>query len=194
MRRLVEHQRGIFTGQLRKTRRACRGARGQKALEQEAIGRQAADAERRSDGAGAWHGTHGQPLLLRGAHESIPGIGNQRGTGVGDERDAPAAADIVEHGIGAGPLIVLVQRLFRRADAVVIEQAGRHAGVLAIDHIGGSEGFEGAQGDVAQIADRGGDDIEAGRQRRRVERRAGDEIPGRPGCVAQWRSLMINEE
>ena len=56
--------------------------------------------------------------------------------------------------------------------AVMVEQLAGDAGVLAGDQVGAGQGFERAHGDVAQVADRGGDEVQAGRQRRRYAARA----------------------
>jgi hypothetical protein len=74
---------------------------------------------------------------------------------------------------------VLVQRLARRRDAVVGEELAGGARVLAIDHIGAGQRLEGAQADVAQIADGGRHHIEARRQRRRREAGSRDEKAAR---------------
>jgi hypothetical protein len=44
-------------------------------------------------------------------------------------------------------------------------QLGKHARVLAGDEIGGPQHVEGAQGYVAKIADRCGDNVQPGRER-----------------------------
>jgi len=53
----------------------------------------------------------------------------------------------------------------RRPDAVALEQPGGDAGVLAGDEVGGRQRLERPQRDIAEIPDRGGDQIEPGRQR-----------------------------
>src|SRR5690606_5022274 len=78
--------------------------------------------------------------------------------------------------VGLGALIVFVQRHAAALDAVMVEQAGRHSRVFTKDYRGGGQGFERPYGDVAQVADRRGDDIEAGRKRGSGEGGAGDEI------------------
>ncbi len=45
------------------------------------------------------------------------------------------------------------------------KKPGAHSGVFAQDQLGGGQRLKGAQGDVAQIADRGRDHVKARRQR-----------------------------
>ena len=52
----------------------------------------------------------------------------------------------------------------RRGDAIVPQEHGRHPRVLAGDEIGGGQCLQGTERDVAEVADRGGDDMQAGRQ------------------------------
>ena len=116
---------------------------------------------------------------LASARARISGKPGSDSSGVpASEISASAAAgrDAVDDVLGLGPLIVLVQGDAAPLDAIVVEQPRRHAGILAEDDLGRGQRFERADGDVAQVADRGGHDIEARRQRRRREGGAGDEI------------------
>ena len=63
---------------------------------------------------------------------------------------------------GAMPLVVLVAAHGRRGDGEVVEQLLRLARVFAGDAVGAPEDIEGAQGDVAEVADGSGDEVEAG--------------------------------
>ncbi len=49
----------------------------------------------------------------------------------------------------------------RRADAVALGQLAGDAGILAGDAVGRRQGFQRAQADVAEIADRRGNEIKA---------------------------------
>ncbi len=66
---------------------------------------------------------------------------------------------------GAGVLVVLVAAYGGGCDLEVVEQLLRLARVFAGDAVGALEDVEGAQGDVAQVADGGGDEVEAGGER-----------------------------
>jgi hypothetical protein len=50
----------------------------------------------------------------------------------------------------------------RNGNAVVARQLGEDARVLARDQVGGAQHVERAQGDVAQVADRRRDNVQAG--------------------------------
>src|SRR4029077_10515505 len=63
----------------------------------------------------------------------------------------------------------------------MVEQFPRHPGVLAGDYIGRREGLQRPERDVAEVADRGGDEMQTGREPRRLDRLAGMAI--RPGPV-----------
>ena len=55
-------------------------------------------------------------------------------------------------------------------DAVVAGKLGEHAGVLAGDQVGRMQDIERTQRDVTHIADRRGNNMQAGRQRRFTRR------------------------
>src|SRR5262249_19791883 len=78
--------------------------------------------------------------------------------------------------------IVLVIRAQRSGDAIAVEKLAGDAGILACDQVGGGENLERAHGHVAQIADRSGDEIKPGGQRRRGGGAAVENI-GRAGGV-----------
>src|SRR6185437_12247062 len=101
------------------------------------------------------------------AHQPVAGIGNQRRPRIRDEGDRLAVRQPREQ---FGPClggIVLVIRRQRRTDAEPRGQLAGHAGILAGDHVRSGQCFQGAERDVAQDSDRGGDDVEPGRQLRR---------------------------
>ena len=102
------------------------------------------------------------PRLLRGAHELIAGIGNQRRAGVGDERDCGAVAEPLEELRPRRRGVVIVVGRERRDDGVAIEELARHPRILAGDQIGAGKRRERAQGDIAEIADRRRHDMQSG--------------------------------
>ena len=65
--------------------------------------------------------------------------------------------------------VVIVIGRQRCCDAVMIEQLSRDAGILAGNHVGAGERFQRADGDVAQISDRGRDEIETRALPRRLK-------------------------
>ena len=72
---------------------------------------------------------------------------------------APSASRRSSSGPRLRGVVVVVGRE-RRRDAVVVEQLAGHARVLAGDQVGGGQHLERPQRDVAQIADRGGDEVQ----------------------------------
>ena len=80
---------------------------------------------------------------------------------VADDGDARARLERGGKLDGAGGLIVLVVADGGRADTEVVEQLLRLARVLAGDAVDRAQDAQGAQGDVLQIADGRGDEVEA---------------------------------
>ena len=116
------------------------------------------------------------------AHQFVAGIGNKRRAGIGDQRDRLAlgqAGEQLRPRLGG---VVLVIGRERGRDAVMLGQLAGDAAVLAGDHVGGGERLQRAQADVAQIADRGGDQIEPGGRRRGLDDRPVKRITARPGA------------
>jgi hypothetical protein len=64
----------------------------------------------------------------------------------------------------------------RRADAVAVKQFAADAGVLAGDQVGAGQRLQRPQRHVAEIADRGGDDIEPALDLRRLDRLAAKKV------------------
>ena len=65
----------------------------------------------------------------------------------------------------------------RNGNAVGAGEPGEDTRVLAGDQVGGAQHVERAQGDVAQVADRSRDDMQAGRQRVLIRRHAAGGLP-----------------
>src|SRR6516225_1474952 len=118
------------------------------------------------------------------AHELVTGVGDERRPGVRDQRDRGILGepgDELRPRLGG---IVLVIGGERGGDAKMVEKLAGDARVLACDEVGGGEHLERPHGDVAQIADRSGDQIEAARKRRRAGRVAVEDV-GASGAVAE---------
>ena len=105
-------------------------------------------------------GDAGGDGFARTSHDA--GIADAGHAGVGDEGDAGAGLEGVDQFSGALALVVLVTADGGGGDCEVVEQLLRLAGVFAGDAVGVLEDFEGAEGDVAEVADGGGDEVEAG--------------------------------
>ena len=136
--------------------------RRQKSDEQELIGRQARDGQCRHHRRGAGQCRDLVTGVLRGADELIAGVGDQRRAGVGHQRDRRAFGQPAQQHRPRLRRIVLVIGRQRPGDAVAVEQLVRDAGILAGDQVGAGQRLQGAQRDVAEIADRGGDDVQPG--------------------------------
>ncbi len=74
---------------------------------------------------------------------------------------APALSDSTSS-VRAMALVVLVIADGGRGDGEVVEEFLGLAGIFAGDAVGVLEDFEGAESDVAEIADGRGDEVEAG--------------------------------
>ena len=184
---LEQHERGRNAVELGNARAPRRLLRGQKSLEEEPVGRQRAHHQRRKHGGRAGQGRHARALLACRAHELVAGVGDQRGAGIGDERDGCALGEPCQQlGPGLGGVVVVIGRE-RGGDGVMVDELAGDPGVLAGDHVGRGQDFQRPHGDVAQVSDRGSDQVQAGSQRRRGHRLAMEDVApaapvaGRPG-------------
>src|SRR5262245_3769622 len=158
--------------------------RRQKSLEQESVGGKPAERKRREDRRGSGQCRQARARGLRFAHELVTGVGHERRPGVRDQREGGAVGepgDELRSRLGG---VVLVVGGERGGDAVMVEELAGDARVLACNEVGGGEHLQRSHGDVAQIADRGRDQIEAGRQRRCDGRVTMEDIAG-GGPVAE---------
>ena len=142
---------------------------GEKALEEETVGRQAGGAERGQYRGSARHRNDGVTGLYRFAYQLVTGIGNQRRAGIRDQRDRLPFAQAGEQLRPRLGRVVLVVGRERRCDAVMLGELAGDAAVLAGDHVGGGQRLERAQADVAQVPDRRRHQIKARGQRRSVQ-------------------------
>ena len=91
----------------------------------------------------------------------------------------------------------------RGGNGVAVEQPAGHPGVLAGDQIGGGQSLKRPQRDVPQVSDRGGDQVQAGGQRRGLDRMTCQQVGLGPRfgalgailaasepAVMAWRSLL----
>ena len=132
----------------------------------------ASTAEGARQGGDAVAGFAGRP------HQLEAGIGDERRAGVRHQRDGGACGEPRDElRPRLGGVVVVVGRE-RRGDAVMVDELAGDPRVLAGDQVGGGQHLQRPQGDVAQVADRGGDEMQAGRQRR-----GGDRLAVQPvGC------------
>jgi hypothetical protein len=159
--RFIPDQGGAQTGAFGSTQPGERGAAGglfggRETQEQEGMGRQAREGEGEEGGVGSGQRADRQALGEHGADEAVTGVGHQGGAGVGDQGDAATLAQHVEHLDDTPLLVVVVQGKGAGMDAEIGEQAGGDPGILAQDKIGGLQGNDGAVCDIAEVADRCG--------------------------------------
>jgi hypothetical protein len=109
-------------------------------------------------------------LLARRAHQLETGIGDERRAGVADQRNSGAVGETGKQLRARLRGIVVVIGGERGRDAVMVEELAGDAGILAGDEIGRRQHLQRPHGNVAQIADRSGDQVQPGRQRRRHDR------------------------
>ncbi len=135
-----------------------RGLRGQEAFEGKAIAGQAGHAQRRDQRRRARHRADLHPGRTRGAHQPEAGIGDQRGTGIADQRQRLACLQARDDPLRDRLLVVFVQRHQRRGDPEMREQLAAAAGVLGADRRDIAQGLLRPRRQVAEVADGRGDD------------------------------------
>src|SRR4029453_11360937 len=138
----------------------------QETLEEKTVGREPAQRERCEHRRRSWQRGHACARGARFAHQLVAGVGYERCAGVRDQRDRSAGAEPSDELRSRLRGIVLMVSGERGRDAIVVEKLAGDASVFAGDQLGGGKYLERPHGDVTQIADRGGDQIEPGWQRR----------------------------
>jgi hypothetical protein len=135
-----------------------------KESEEEDFGRfEAGDGEgggegRRPRDGEDWHGA-----AVGFGNEAGAGVGDGRGAGVADKGDnaiESRAEDVIEAALD----VVLGEAEAARGSGGKGEDAGGGAGVFGGDEGGGAEDCGGSWGQVLEVADGRGDDVEAGRE------------------------------
>jgi hypothetical protein len=91
-------------------------------------------------------------------------VADARHSRIGDEGDPFACLQFGDKFDGPVAFVVLVQANGRHCDFEVVEELLGLAGVFAGDPVGGFEDAQGAEGDVFEVADGGGYQVEAGGQ------------------------------
>lgn len=109
MRGLEKNERARLMRKLRETLAAFAATRRQEALETEARRRDAGDAERRSSRRWAGYRAHIMTRRARCTHEFITRVGQERGTGIADERDDGAGIEPRHQFADTRRLVVFVQ-------------------------------------------------------------------------------------
>ena len=144
-------------------------------LEIKPVGRQAGDAKGGERGGRARRGGDREAKGYRLGDKLIAGIGDQRSSGVGNERQGLTFGDAPNRARPSLGGIVLVVRRERRLNSVAREQGSRDAGVLGQDRVGAGQHCESAQCHVGEVADRRRHDVKPGAQGGGGDGRAGDD-------------------
>jgi hypothetical protein len=136
---------------------------GLSAREETEEGEWARDESRGGNGGGkrGWSGD-GRDRVAggeRGSNKRLTGVGDGGSAGVADEGDV-ARGKCFEEAVAAGTFVEGVVAEEWSLDAEMGEQAAGVSGILGGDQGDLAEDAQGAGGDVLQVADRGGDDVE----------------------------------
>lgn len=110
------------------------------------------------DGGGAGKDREFDFLIAAGFEKTVAGIRETGSAGIGNDGDFFAALGTCDEFRNALFFVVIVERDEWARDFEVVEELARMAGVLAGDEVGLAESFDGADGDVTEVADGGGDE------------------------------------
>ena len=125
--------------------------------------REARDGERRRQRRGAGHGEDGHARLVRGLDGARAGVGDGGRARVGGEGD-DARARRLQQARDARLHVVLGEAEGGRGRARALGERAQDARVLGGDEGGGAQDGRRALAQVGEVADGGGDDVEAGRE------------------------------
>jgi hypothetical protein len=131
------------------------------ANEVELAGGETAHGQRGDECAGTRDGFDAESGVEGSADDAFTGITDAGGSGVGDKGDALLLLKSFEDLCGAAGLVKPEAAEKRLADLVVGEEPPRMAGVFGDDDIAFAESAEGAQGDVLEVPDGGGDEVKS---------------------------------
>ena len=142
---------------------------GRKPANDETVGRKPANVSAVSAAEAPGTACTGDTLRDRLAHQLEAGVGDQRRSGIADQRDARALSQL---GAAGGAARARHCGRYRRSAALqmpwIASSLARHPCVLRGDEVAGLQHIQRPQGDVAGIADGRGDDIKPGRQALRI--------------------------
>ena len=160
MGRLVQNQGARFAAQGVQHAPAPTLPGGQKPLEREAVGRQTADAEQRGHHRWAGDGNDADARFGRGVDQTVARVGNTRGAGVADQRHVLSRVQAVDQLRRLGRFGVVVIARQPRGYVVMREELAGVASVFRGDQIDFPQDAQRSDGDVFQIPDRRGDDVQ----------------------------------
>lgn len=131
-------------------------------MEGEGFGGQAGGDESREGGVRAGDGKDVDSGGDGGNDEGCTWVCYARGSGVGDDRDFGSGLEVGDKLCGARLLVEEVIADGGGFDGVVVEKLGGGARVFTGDAIGLAQDSKGSEGDVLQVADGGGYEVQAG--------------------------------
>ena len=160
MRRLVQDRCALFCLELGQNVAALFFVSREEPLEAEPSGGHPGYRQGGDQRAGAGKGSHADALLDAFGGDDLAGVRNRWRSGVRHQGDRRAAAKLGDQLVSFVVLVVLVVACERLLDLKVVEKAQGIARVLGGDEIDLTEGAKDALGDVAEVADRGGAEVE----------------------------------
>ena len=157
---LIEHHGPLLPLQTIQMGAAVFLVLGQKALKGEPGSGQPGDGQSADEGAGAGHRLHRDVVLGTQGHQVLSGVGDGGGARIGDQGAAlPGQQTIHNGGPRCGKIVAVVadHGLFQTQ---VVEQLHRHPGVLGGQKVRPCHGVRHTPGDVPQISNGGGNQIQ----------------------------------
>ena len=137
------------------------GRDGKKPINGKFVDRHSGRRQRRHKSGCAGHRHHLDSVTQAQAHQPITGIGNRRSAGIGDQGDFRALLQLDDDFRGARDLVVFVITHQALLNVEMREQLHSLAGVFAGDRVGFLQDSQRAQGDVFEVADGRGHDVQA---------------------------------
>ena len=110
--------------------------------------------------AGPGDGHDGNVVRQQDLQEVVGRVGDARRAGVGDQGNVPPLLQQAEQALRLGHLVVVVVAQQRAGDVEMGQQLAGVAGILGGDQVHAAKDAQGAQGDVVEIADGRGDDVQ----------------------------------
>ena len=156
------HQRGVDPRKLGQPCSARGLLRRQESFEEEPVGRQCCHRECGQHRGRARQRDHVMSRRADLAHQLEAGIGNQGRAGIRDQRDRSALRQPFQDFRPRQRGVMFVIGLEQGRDRVALGEPAGDAGILAGDDVDAGQRLQRAQGDVAEIADRGRHQMQAG--------------------------------
>jgi len=156
----VEHQGARFAREHREAFAARRCLGRQEAFEHETVAGEASDRQGGDECTRARHRADPDSRGARGAHEAETGVAHQRRARIGDQRQRFAGEQACDQLRGDFAFVVFVHRQQWPLDAEMREQAPAVPRVLGADRIDRAQHLQRPRREIAEVADRGGDDVQ----------------------------------